>query len=204
MHCAGCGQNRRMCPRARFGSEVLPGSQHRRHVPTGSQAPGGAGRADAASPRACAVRRHGHPTHNRRTVACRQLEAGWPWASATIAKPTTVPRPVADLSIQVGRALYSITNPAIQTGRSDGARRWRGVVQTRESRGLRTQILSRTLARHRFPTFRAPRHKTFPPLMSLSGQSASQEMKCAALGQVDMSRPTSLNNGNAFSSKPGI
>jgi hypothetical protein len=40
--------------------------------------------------------------------------------------------------------------------------------------------------------------------MSLSGQSASQEMKCAALGQFDMSRPTSLNSGNAFSSKPGI
>jgi len=24
------------------------------------------------------VRRHEHPTHNRRTAACRQLEAGWP------------------------------------------------------------------------------------------------------------------------------
>ncbi len=56
----------------------------------------------------------------------------------------------------------------------------------------------------RFLTLRAPRHNSFPPLMSLSGQSASQEIKCAALGQLDMSRPTSLNNGNAFSSNPGI
>jgi hypothetical protein len=40
--------------------------------------------------------------------------------------------------------------------------------------------------------------------MSLSRQTASQEIKCAALGQLDKSRPTSLNNGNAFSSKPGI
>jgi hypothetical protein len=45
---------------------------------------------------------------------------------------------------------------------------------------------------------------TFPPLMSLSGQSASQERKFAALGHRDMSRPTSLNKGNAFSSNPGI
>jgi hypothetical protein len=47
----------------------------------------------------------------------------------------------------------------------------------------------------RFLTFRAPRHSSFPPLMSLSGQSASQEIKCPALGQGDMSRPTSLNRG---------
>jgi hypothetical protein len=31
----------------------------------------------------------------------------------------------------------------------------------------------------RFLTFRAPRHSSFPPLMSLSGQSASHETKCA-------------------------
>jgi hypothetical protein len=41
-------------------------------------------------------------------------------------------------------------------------------------------------------------------LMSLSGQSPSQETKFPALGHRDMSRPTSLNRGNAFSSKPGI
>ena len=29
-------------------------------------------------------------------------------------------------------------------------------------------------------TFRAPRHSSFPPLTSLSGQSASQETKCPA------------------------
>ena len=56
----------------------------------------------------------------------------------------------------------------------------------------------------RFLILRAPRHNSFPPLMSLSGQSASQETKWAALGHRDMSRPTSLNSGNAFSSKPGI
>ena len=56
----------------------------------------------------------------------------------------------------------------------------------------------------RFFTFRAPRHSSFPPLMSLSGQSASQETKCAAVGHGDMSRPTSLNSGNAFSCRPGI
>ena len=39
----------------------------------------------------------------------------------------------------------------------------------------------------RFLTLRAPRHSTFPPLMSLSGQSASQETKSAAVGQRDMS-----------------
>src|ERR1039457_7095105 len=43
----------------------------------------------------------------------------------------------------------------------------------------------------RFLTLRAPRHNSFPPLMSLSGQSASQETKFAALGHRDMSRPTS-------------
>jgi hypothetical protein len=32
--------------------------------------------ADALSLRACAVRRHGHPTRNRRTAACWQLVAG--------------------------------------------------------------------------------------------------------------------------------
>jgi hypothetical protein len=56
----------------------------------------------------------------------------------------------------------------------------------------------------RFLTLRAPRHNSFPPMMSLSGQSASQETKCPALGHRDMSRPTSLNRGNAFSSMPGI
>jgi hypothetical protein len=44
----------------------------------------------------------------------------------------------------------------------------------------------------------------FPPLMSLSGQRLSQEAKCPAVGHLVMSRPTSLNSGNAFSSKPGI
>jgi len=50
----------------------------------------------------------------------------------------------------------------------------------------------------RFLTLRAPLHNSFPTLMSLSGQSASPETKCAAVGQLDMSRPTSLNNGKAF------
>ena len=53
-------------------------------------------------------------------------------------------------------------------------------------------------------TVRTPRHSSFPPLMSLSGQSASQETKCPAVGHFDMSRPTSLNSGKTFSSNPGI
>src|ERR1035441_10158534 len=46
----------------------------------------------------------------------------------------------------------------------------------------------------RFLTLRAPRHNSFPPLMSLSGQSASQETKFAALGHRDMSRWPSAAN----------
>ena len=42
------------------------------------------------------------------------------------------------------------------------------------------------------------------PLMSLSGQRLSHEAKCPALGHFAMSRPTSLNKGRAFSSRPGI
>src|SRR5215831_5401808 len=65
---------------------------------------------------------------------------------------------------------------------------------------------SRQFARKpfRFLILRVPRHKSFPPLMSLSGQSASQETKCAAVGQRDMSRPTSLKSSKAVSSNPGI
>ena len=38
----------------------------------------------------------------------------------------------------------------------------------------------------RFLVRRAPRHKTFPPLMSLSGHSPSQETKCAAVGLCEV------------------
>jgi hypothetical protein len=56
----------------------------------------------------------------------------------------------------------------------------------------------------RFFTVRTPRQSSCPPLMSLSGQRASQETKFAAVGHFDISRPTSLNSDKAFSSKPDL
>src|SRR5215471_8484256 len=49
-----------------------------------------------------------------------------------------------------------------------------------------------------------PLHSTRPPLISLSGHKASQETKCPAVGHLDISRPTSLNNVKIMLMSPGI
>ncbi len=40
--------------------------------------------------------------------------------------------------------------------------------------------------------------------MSLSGHNPNRDTKCAAVGHLDMSRPTSLNSMNTSVISPGI
>ena len=88
--CAGCGQNQRMCRRARFGSAVPRGSPRRRRVPAGFPVPEGAGRSGAAVRRACAAARRGHPARNRRSAAFRNKRLGSHRRPRRISQPTTV------------------------------------------------------------------------------------------------------------------